>query len=48
MTRARAAGCARLSLSVERGHIAATLYRSEGFTVLDSGSGRDNMVKRLH
>lgn len=45
---ARAAGFARLSLSVERGNFAATLYRSEGFAVVQSGIGRDVMVKRLH
>lgn len=45
---ARAAGYARLSLSVERGNFAATLYRSEGFAVTQSGIGRDTMVKRLH
>lgn len=44
---ARAAGFARLSLSVERGNFAATLYRSEGFAVVRSGIGRDAMVKRL-
>ena len=40
-------GYARLSLSVERGNFAATLYRSEGFAVTQSGIGRDTMVKRL-
>ncbi len=44
---ARAEGYARISLSVERGNFAATLYRSEGFAVTQSGSGRDTMVKRL-
>jgi GNAT superfamily N-acetyltransferase len=44
---ARAAGYARVSLSVERGNFAATLYRSEGFAVTASGIGRDTMVKRL-
>lgn len=44
---ARADGYARLSLSVERGNFAATLYRSEGFAVTQSGIGRDTMVKRL-
>jgi GNAT superfamily N-acetyltransferase len=44
---ARAAGFARLSLSVERGNYAAVLYRSEGFAVVRSGIGRDTMVKRL-
>jgi len=44
---ARASGYARLSLSVERGNFAVTLYRSEGFAVTQSGFGRDTMVKRL-
>ncbi|GAA1670731.1 GNAT family N-acetyltransferase [Microbacterium lacus] len=44
---ARADGCARLSLSVERGNFAVSLYRSEGFAVTQSGIGRDTMVKRL-
>ncbi|HWM15003.1 MAG TPA: GNAT family N-acetyltransferase [Microbacterium sp.] len=44
---ARSAGYARLSLSVERGNFAVTLYRSEGFAVTESGFGRDTMVKRL-
>ncbi|HWI30655.1 MAG TPA: GNAT family N-acetyltransferase [Microbacterium sp.] len=45
--KARADGFARLSLSVERGNFAATLYRSEGFIVTQSGPGRDTMVKAL-
>ncbi|WP_415127884.1 GNAT family N-acetyltransferase [Microbacterium sp.] len=44
---ARAQGLARLSLSVERGNFAQTLYRSEGFAVTHAGFGRDTMVKRL-
>jgi len=44
---ARERGYARISLSVERGNFAATLYRSEGFAVTAPGSGRDTMVKRL-
>lgn len=44
---ARSDGFARLSLSVERGNFAATFYRSEGFAVVQSGFGRDTMVKRL-
>jgi GNAT superfamily N-acetyltransferase len=44
---AGANGYARLSLSVERGNYATTLYRSEGFAVTQSGIGRDTMVKRL-
>ena len=45
--RARARAIARISLSVERGNFATTLYRSEGFAVTQSGIGRDTMVKRL-
>ncbi|MFE1645447.1 GNAT family N-acetyltransferase [Microbacterium sp. P01] len=45
--KARADGYARLSLSVERGNFAVTLYRSEGFAVTQPGVGRDTMVKRL-
>ncbi|WP_345802116.1 GNAT family N-acetyltransferase [Microbacterium sp. AZCO] len=44
---ARAQGYGRISLSVERDNFAATLYRSEGFAVTQSGFGRDTMVKRL-
>ncbi|HAN25992.1 MAG: N-acetyltransferase [Microbacterium sp.] len=44
---AASAGYQRLSLSVERGNFAATLYRSEGFAVTQPTSGRDIMVKRL-
>lgn len=44
---ARERGTARLSLSVERGNYATTLYRSEGYAVTQSGFGRDTMVKRL-
>jgi GNAT superfamily N-acetyltransferase len=44
---ARGAGFARISLSVERGNFAQTLYRSEGFAVTTAGVGRDTMVKRL-
>ena len=44
---ARAEGYARISLSVERGNFAQTLYRSEGFAVTTAGHGRDTMVKRL-
>ncbi len=46
--RARVAGFARLSLSVEHDNFAAILYRSEGFAVATAGGGRDTMVKRLH
>ena len=44
---ARAQGVARISLSVERGNFAVSLYRSEGFAVTRAGHGRDTMVKRL-
>lgn len=44
---ALADGYARLSLSVERGNYATTLYRSEGFALTQAGIGRDTMVKRL-
>lgn len=44
---ARAAGFARISLSVERDNYAVQLYRSEGFAVTNPGQGRDTMVKRL-
>ncbi len=44
---ARLQGYGRISLSVERGNFASTLYRSEGFAVTQSGMGRDTMVKRL-
>lgn len=44
---ALADGYARLSLSVERGNFATTLYRSEGFALTQAGIGRDTMVKRL-
>lgn len=44
---ARSQGFARISLSVERGNFASTLYRTEGFAVVRSGLGRDTMVKRL-
>lgn len=44
---ARDAGHARLSLSVEHGNFAVTLYRDEGFAVVSTGEARDTMVKRL-
>jgi GNAT superfamily N-acetyltransferase len=44
---AAANGIARISLSVERGNYAVTLYKSEGFAVTQPGQGRDTMVKRL-
>lgn len=44
---ARSAGYGRLSLSVQHGNHAETLYRSEGFIVVEVGELRDIMVKRL-
>ncbi len=44
---ARSQGYGRISLSVERGNHAQSLYRSEGFAVTQAGHGRDTMVKRL-
>ncbi|WP_298743678.1 GNAT family N-acetyltransferase [uncultured Microbacterium sp.] len=44
---ARTQGFARISLSVERGNFASSLYHSEGFAVTTPGIGRDTMVKRL-
>lgn len=44
---ARAAGYARITLSVEHGNFAHTLYRSEGFAVVGTGAGRDTMVRVL-
>ncbi|MFT4214000.1 MAG: GNAT family N-acetyltransferase [Microbacterium sp.] len=44
---ARAQGFGRISLSVERGNFAQSLYRTEGFAVTHVGFGRDTMVKRL-
>ncbi len=44
---ARTAGFARLTLSVEHGNFAHTLYRSEGFAVVASAAGRDTMVRAL-
>lgn len=44
---ARGQGFGRISLSVERGNYAQTLYRTEGFAVTQAGHGRDTMVKRL-
>lgn len=48
VAQARVDGHSLLSLSVQRGNYAATLYRSEGFAVTNSGHGRDVMVRRLH
>jgi GNAT superfamily N-acetyltransferase len=44
---ARSAGFARIALSVEHGNFAHPLYRSEGFTVVESARGRDTMVRGL-
>jgi len=44
---ARAAGYARLALSVEHGNFAEGLYRSEGFAVVASRGNRDTMVRLL-
>jgi GNAT superfamily N-acetyltransferase len=46
--RARAAGIARISLSVERENFARALYLSEGFAVTDASDPHsDTMVKDL-
>jgi GNAT superfamily N-acetyltransferase len=45
---ARAAGIARISLSVERKNFAQTLYLSEGYRIVDSSDAQsDTMVKDL-
>jgi GNAT superfamily N-acetyltransferase len=44
---ARAAGYARITLSVEHGNFAHALYRSEGFAVVGSHGERDTMVRVL-
>ncbi|MDR6904365.1 GNAT superfamily N-acetyltransferase [Agromyces sp. 3263] len=44
---ARAAGYARITLSVEHGNFAHALYRSEGFAVVGTRGGRDTMVRVL-
>jgi GNAT superfamily N-acetyltransferase len=44
---ARTAGFARITLSVEHGNFASSLYRSEGFAVVGTRSGRDIMVRVL-
>ena len=44
---ARTAGFARITLSVEHGNFAHSLYRSEGFAVVDTRGGRDTMVRVL-
>jgi hypothetical protein len=48
VTTAQGEGYTRLSLSVERGNYATSLYRSEGFVVTEAGFGRDTMVRRLN
>ncbi|QEO13303.1 GNAT family N-acetyltransferase [Agromyces intestinalis] len=44
---ARRAGFARMTLSVERGNFARSLYRSEGFVTVEARGGRETMVRRL-
>jgi GNAT superfamily N-acetyltransferase len=44
---ARAAGFARITLSVERDNFAGALYRSEGYAVVASKDERDTMVRAL-
>lgn len=44
---ARAAGCARISLSVSHGNYAARLYRSEGFVVVGGSGTAETMVRTL-
>ncbi len=44
---ARAAGFARMTLSVERDNFAGALYRSEGFAIVASHGERDTMVRSL-
>lgn len=44
---ARASGFARIALSVEHDNFARALYRSDGFTVVESAEGRDTMVRLL-
>jgi hypothetical protein len=46
--RARAAGVAQISLSVERRNFASALYLSEGYRVVDSSDAQsDTMIKDL-
>jgi GNAT superfamily N-acetyltransferase len=47
IARARAAGYARISLSVERANFAQRLYVSEGFVTVESGADSDTMVRAL-
>ncbi|KRE26286.1 GNAT family N-acetyltransferase [Agromyces sp. Soil535] len=44
---ARTAGFARITLSVEHDNFAHALYRSEGFSVVETGRDRDTMVRLL-
>ncbi|MFD2079587.1 Ribosomal protein S18 acetylase RimI [Actinopolymorpha cephalotaxi] len=44
---ARAAGIARLSLSVERANHAAALYAAEGFEVVGGDENADTMVRKV-
>ena len=44
---ARAAGFTRITLSVEHDNFARSLYRSEGFAVVETRGGRDTMVRVL-
>jgi GNAT superfamily N-acetyltransferase len=48
MANAGRAGHARITLSVQRGNHAATLYRDLGFREVDSSPERVTMVRRLH
>ena len=44
---ARTAGFTRITLSVEHDNFARSLYRSEGFAVVETRGGRDTMVRVL-
>ena len=48
LERARSAGFARISLSVQKGNYAHRLYRSEGFSVVESRGSADVMVHSLN
>ncbi|GAB3164793.1 hypothetical protein GCM10027258_86830 [Amycolatopsis stemonae] len=45
--RARAAGIARISLSVERENFAQRLYFASGYEIVSAGADSDTMVKTL-